>query len=414
MIPSTASFFTLLVLVLIIVQFTSATTENDVITKESKLHLVHNLEDASNKIHLRGVNRHFSGLHSQWIDNFDETFFVAIAAFRDIQCHLSISDMMRKATNPRRVILGIIEQNEHGDPACIPDHYWECNSGDFCPLDNIRRRRTVSRKGRGPCFGRYISMLLYRGEEYYMMMDSHIQFLLHWETKSIAQLHRARSSRPSLSHYPNGWDKDGRTFESQSHVIVMCQGRYVAMGYSSMAARAMVRVNEPRMQAFSAGGYLMANAKMVHEVPFDPYLDYLFDGEEILYSTRMFTHGYDIHTPGEGVLFHDYRRHTAIRYWTVQNSIPGNEKWHQEVDVSQDRARLIMEIPKENSTELMVDRNNPNLKPRVLKEFDKYTAGKARSMAAYNAFAALDAPNRKAHPDLCNFLERETVQKSGK
>lgn len=30
---------------------------------------------------------------------------------------------------------------------------------------------------------------------------------------------------------------------------------------------------------------------ILREVPFDPLLPYLFDGEEILYSVRLWTHG---------------------------------------------------------------------------------------------------------------------------
>jgi UDP-GlcNAc:polypeptide alpha-N-acetylglucosaminyltransferase len=347
---------------------------------------------------------------------FDQTFFVAIASFRDVECPPTILDMMRKAANPRRIFLGIIEQNEHGDPSCVPDEFYTCNSADFCPLDNIRRRITVSRNGRGPCFGRYVSMLMYRGENYFMSMDSHNQFTKHWDEKSIFQLHRSRSSRPAISHYPNGWDKNGWDYESPGNSISMTTGHYLShLSYIRMDGRWMLRSIEPKIQPYSAGGYLVADALLVHDVPFDPYLDYLFDGEEILYSVRSFTHGFDWFTPGESVLYHDYNRHKAIRFWAVQGKVPGSQM-HAEVQISQQRAQLMMEIPKFNTStgELLVDAKSKTLNPRVTKEWDKYTIGKARTMENYNWFAKLDAVLRKTDGKFADWLESQTFWKSGK
>lgn len=367
-------------------------------------------EPPSERIKLRGVYNREQNPAKPWVDQNDRTIFVAIAAFRDIECPLSVRDMFLKATNPRRLFLGIIEQNEPGDPTCVPPEFYACSNPDFCPLDNIRRRVLVSRRGKGPCFGRYVSMLLYRGENYYMMMDSHNMFVLNWDLKSIAQLQRARTSRPVVSNYPNGWDKNGQSYESHGNVIVMCNGHYVAMGYVRMDGRWMNRQIEPRMQPYSAGGYLFGDGVLVHDVPFDPHLDFLFDGEEILYSARMYTHGFDIFTPGESVLFHDYNRHKGIRYWTVQNSIPGNEGWHDQVTISQHRAQLMMQLPKANSTLPMVD---PNVKePRVHREFKKYTIGTRRTMDEYNTFAGQDPIKQKASEALCASLERQ-LMKSG-
>ena len=358
-----------------------------------------------------GVTPRWPRADQPWAATDHETFFVAIASFRDVECVLSVRTMFAQAANPRRLMLGIVEQNEPGDPICTPDEFYECASPDFCPIDNIRRRRLASRKGKGPCFGRYVSMLLYRDEAYYMMMDSHNMFIRNWERKSIAQLRRARTTRPVISHYPNGWDKNGQSYESQGNVIVMCNGHYVDMGYIRMDGRWMSRTIEPRAQPFSAGGYLFSDARMVHDVEFDPYLDFLFDGEEILFSARMWTHGWDIFTPGESVLFHDYQRHTAIRYWDVQNKIPGNMGWHDQVHVSQRRAQKMMKVTRANTTILLVD---PDTKEaRVIQDFDKYTLGSRRSIYQYNDFAMTDAVYRRATDRLCTVIEHQTLAKSG-
>ncbi len=42
---------------------------------------------------------------------------------------------------------------------------------------------------------------------------------------------------------------------------------------------------------YAAAGFMFFSGAALKNVPFDPLLPYLFDGEEILYSARLWTHG---------------------------------------------------------------------------------------------------------------------------
>jgi UDP-GlcNAc:polypeptide alpha-N-acetylglucosaminyltransferase len=360
--------------------------------------------------YLRGVTRTTPSWTESWTASDDRTVFIALATFRDPECSVSVNQIYTKAANPRRVFIGIIEQNEPSDPVCVPQTYYDCPvllhnakaeaaraeasrqalrpsrddgrsskkqhyianydgipyenyfqadaanpydvaTGPFCPIDNIRRRRLVSSRGKGPCFGRYISMLMYRGEMVYVMIDAHNLFVRNWDRKSILQQQRARSSRPVLSHYPGGWDKNNETVETVSGMMVMCNCQYSDIGYIKAGATGFERTMEPRIQPISAGGYLSADAQLIRDVPFDPHLDYLFEGEEPLFSLRIFTAGWDLFTPGQNLLFHDYQRHKVIRFWDVQNQIPNNQDWHHKVGVSQQRAKAMMYVYRVNTTD---------------------------------------------------------------
>ena len=347
----------------------------------------------TNRVNLRGVPRNSEPLRD-WTDSDQQTVFFGVAAFRDVECVMTVREIFRHAVNPRRVFLGIIEQNEHGDPTCVPDEMWNCVSPDFCPIDNIRRRLVVSKNARGPTFGRYVAMLMYRGEMYFCSIDSHNVFALGHERKSIAQLWRARSSRSVLSHYPNIWDKSGPGHESNGNVMVMCNGHFLPLGFIRMDAAWMDRQLEPFNQPFSAAGYLFADARMVHDVLFDPYLDFLFDGEEILYSVRMWTHGWDIFTPGESVLYHDYARHSAKRYWHV----PGSQ-WGYIIAHSQKRAQYFLGVRRPNVTEYLIPRDTTDLK--IIREEAKFGVGSRRSLQQYEAFAKIDMVNRIANFAFC-------------
>lgn len=52
----------------------------------------------------------------------------------------------------------------------------------------------------------------------------------------------------------------------------------------------------------------------------DPDLPMLFSGEEILYTARLWTSGYDIFAPGSNVVFHLYSGSSSTRpkFWEAR------------------------------------------------------------------------------------------------
>ena len=53
----------------------------------------------------------------------------------------------------------------------------------------------------------------------------------------------------------------------------------------------------PRFAPYIGAGFVFAHARFVKEVPFDPYLPFIFMGEELNFGARAFTHGWDIFCP---------------------------------------------------------------------------------------------------------------------
>lgn len=378
---------------------------------------------------LRGISATPRRYNGEWTLSDDFTVFVGVASFRDIECVITIEQLYTKAANPRRLFVGIIEQNEHGDPSCVPPEFYDCRSSEFCVADNIRKRRVAARNGRGPTFGRYISMLMYRGENFFVSIDSHNVASKNWDRLSIAQLWRARSPRPVLSHYPNIWDKEGVTqHESNGNVMVMCNGHYLKhLGYIRMDSAWMDRKIEPYFQPFSAAGYIFADAAMVHDVPFDPHLDYLFDGEEILQSVRMWTAGYDLFGNSQTLLWHDYSRHKLAncrsvyrnrrmtmparacqpaapgekdvpsdRYWNIKGS-----QWGYLIVHSQHRVQYLLKARKLNSTEYLIPRDTKD--PKILVEIDKFGIGKHRTVEQYEQYAMIDPIKYEANFAFCQL-----------
>merc|ERR1711907_550915 len=55
---------------------------------------------------------------------------------------------------------------------------------------------------------------------------------------------------------------------------------------------------------------------------FDPYLPFIFMGEELNFGARAFTHGWDIFCPPRSVVAHAYLRKQKPKFWgALQRSI---------------------------------------------------------------------------------------------
>ena len=357
--------------------------------------------NASEKARLRRLGESEGDIGNAPHDyRLDETIFVSVASFRDWECPNTVRDMYSKSRNPARLFLGIIQQNEIGDPSCIPDEYFFPNCSmnrGFCPADNIRMRKVFPHEAKGPTFGRWVAMLMYRDEKYFMMIDSHNRFSTHWDHKLITMYQLIPSKKGVLSHYPNSWLNSSTPQESEGSLMVMCYAHFLDLGYVRLGARVMPKSARPRLQPYAAAGFLFADGALVREVPFDPYLDFIFDGEEILYSVRMWTHGWDLYSPTESVLFHYYLRSGAPRVWSVKQL-----NWSPVQAQSQRRVQYILGATYPNTTNRLVPLDTKE--ERVKRELDVYGLGKERSLDDYWRFARIDPIHRKTDYSFCDNI----------
>lgn len=65
-------------------------------------------------------------------------------------------------------------------------------------------------------------------------------------------------------------------------------------------------MTEPKLTTTWGAGYSFSKCHAERRVPYDPYLEKIFDGEEFSKMVRLWTNGYDVYTPRRGHLVHDY------------------------------------------------------------------------------------------------------------
>jgi len=236
----------------------------------------------------------------------ERTIFVSVASYRDADCVETLKSMFANASKPARIHAGVCEQNtKDASEACMPAGFkWH---------DQVRRISLPHGEAKGPTYARYLCSTLYRGETYFCQIDSHTRFVAGWDEKAIRMLEACPSAKPVLTHYPHDVDqKDSGT----THVPVLCKAKFDAHGVPTLEAVTLKASKEPKPVPFTSGGFIFGPGSMLKEVPYDPDLPQLFQGEEILYSARLWTSGYDFYTPTQNLVFHKYYRTDAPKFWS--------------------------------------------------------------------------------------------------
>ena len=302
-------------------------------------------------------------------DTTTGSIFVSIASYRDTECPATLGDLFAKAAHPERVFAGVLWQLAHEDGeefTHIPSHQ-----------ENVRGLQVDWSKSLGACWARsQIQSKLWDGEEYYLQIDSHSRFDQDWDVKLIKMLHSCPSEKPVLSTHPNQYHPPDkliikgypylRAKKFNKDGILIPKGRYINVDKPPPL---------PPPAALLGGGFVFAAGSMVREVPYDPYL--YFQGEEISMAVRLFSHGYDLYTPNDVIIYHDYTDRKRQRHWHDHK-----QDWSKIHDKAKLRLNHIFAI-------------QPSTDPEIIKELDRYGLGTVRSLQEFETYADLDLARQR-------------------
>ena len=247
------------------------------------------------------------------IEIVKDTIFVSIASYRDNECQKTLKSLFDNAKYKHNCFVGICQQNNYNiDDDCLIDNEWKCN---------VNIIRIPYFEAKGPTFARYLCSGLWNGEEYYLQIDSHYTFIKDWDEKLINMIkeikNRNLSLKPVLSHYPIDIKKINEKTDLIPHIH---SAQYNKKGILVLSAAIYTNNNNDyKLSYFMSAGMFFCESKFLNEIPFDPTLDDLFEGEEILTSIKFYTNGWDIFTPRENILFHEYIRDDKPKYFIDNN-----------------------------------------------------------------------------------------------
>jgi hypothetical protein len=308
--------------------------------------------------------------------------FISIASYRDDECKDTVIDLFDKATHPERVFIGVVQQNKEAEEDCF----------DRCEKCSERKRSGHIRvinfdylQARGPCFARYQASKLWRGEEVYMQIDSHTQFQEHWDETVFRELARTGDPNAVLSAYPPT-EEQMRDFNANgfSQMIMNCNPIINGDGIASFEAAVVnsppgpLAQREPVPVAFSGAGLVVMPGRALFDVPFDPNLSFLFFGEELLFSARLWTAGYNFYAPVQTFLVHSYGREGKPRFW---NDLKNFETCRKKAVM---RAKYLLGAARLDEVD-----------PAYQKDLDVYGMGRKRTLEEYREYAGFDLATKK-------------------
>ena len=316
------------------------------------------------------------------------TILVSIASYRDPICNKTLKSLFENAKNPDKVYVALCQQNK-------------INDDDDCQIDfennkNIKSIRIPYYEAKGPTWARYLCSTLWNGEEYFMQIDSHTKFVKDWDEKCIKMIKdiisSGESKKPILSHYPREFnDYENYKDSDKTYVPRMCKSFWNNRDMLSfMGAETKDTHNKPYKTPYIAAGMVFCNSNYLNDVPYDPNLPYLFVGEEILHSIRAYTHGWDVYTPTENIIFHEYTRSDKPKIWTDNPTYSDMQAF--------EKVKYYIGLVKDDT----------NLTPEVKLNLDKYGLGNVRTLKDYYKFAGIDTDKKIVTTNFCKDGNKAT------
>ena len=298
------------------------------------------------------------------MDCANNLIFISIAAYRDPQLVPTIDDCIAKSRFPDHLRFGICWQRS-------PDEEPLPYQGD----DHFQILDIDWRDSKGACWARAEIMKLWRGEAWFLQVDSHCRFASGWDEKLIRAMQQAASAKPILSTYASPFTPGGNEILEDGPLQIAFQG-FTQDGIPHMKPMAIPNwrnLNRPWRARFLSAGFLFAPGGFVNEVGYDPELYFL--GEEAAMSLRAFTNGYDLFHPNESIVWHDYVRSDSKKHWgdhTKANNI--RREWSE------------------------LDSHSKNKVKKLLtgQPLDTYGLGSVRTLQQYEEYAGLSFSRCKA------------------
>jgi len=305
------------------------------------------------------------------------TIFVSVASYRDDECRDTVADMFEQADSPNNIFVGVCQQNKEDEEDCF-DRCATC--AERKASGHIRVANFDYMDARGPTFARYQCSKLWRGEEFFFQIDSHLKFEPGWDTTLLNQMRATNDPKAVLGCYPPTQEQldDMKATDFQS-MIVMCAAPFDDTGLPTIRAELVQRHGRvaPLPIAFQPAGMICFPGKALHDVPYDPYLSFLFFGEELLFSARLWTAGYNLYAPTKNFAVHHYGREGKPKYWDDHS---GSEACKR---LALQRAKYLLGM----ASKLLVHAD-------YLDEIDRYGMGTERSLDDYWAFAGVSPLTR--------------------
>lgn len=251
-------------------------------------------------------------------EKFD--MFIGLSVFRDgYRCAKTIFTGLKRAKHPERLYFGVIDQVNPGDDRCV-EEFCKMAADEWpekgeCPYrDQLRFDERLADDSRGPTLARHYQQKLIRNEEFCLQLDGHSIFTNNWDANLLAEWKRVNNEMAVLTTYlhhihdfvqENG---DNKPPNSYPHLCTTIRG---GNGLVRNEGASMIGGSKfPQLSALWGAGLSFSKCHAERRVPIDSHTLWMFDGEEFLRASHLWTYGYDMYSPSElgSVVYHNYSK----------------------------------------------------------------------------------------------------------
>lgn len=302
-----------------------------------------------------------------------QRIFVSIASYCDLVLPFTLQRAVETAARPQRLHFGIVDQSPPGSARSVAPAPARTSHVQLDPRD-----------ARGPCWARALAMSLHDGEDWFLQLDSHMEFEPAWDRRLVEQALALGAPARALviSSYPGAFALEQGRAVRPAHtsgvlVQVLRPEAAFAPDHPVLPFHAMPVESTQALPAIHVGaGCLFAPGRITQDVPYDPWL--YFHGEEQALALRLYTRGWDLfHMP-------------ALPVYHLYNDTGGGRPlhWDEPQDAGRDHAWWELEQRARSRLAALV----------AGADLGVYGLGHARSVADFAAFSGIDYANRRLAP----------------
>ena len=363
----------------------------------------------------------------------DTPIHLLVASFRDVLCGRTLHNAFKHAKNPKRLFFRVIQQTEAGSGLDDDIGCWDYYCAKYNPdcaeyKDQVRIVPVDAKESKGPTWARskLSAMVWYdfvhrhdagnldfypvEMQDFCMQIDSHMDFSDNFDVELIDMFHMTENDYAVLSTYVTDIAENNK---DPKNVPNLCMVTFTSSirNWGTKECRNLVR---PKLtNAMWGAGLSFHRCHGELNVPVDPYLDNVFDGEEGSRGIRFFTHGYDVYTPHRVLVTHDYHTHQSnpvVHTW-------GHHKGGGGEIVQESHWKFMEEIDEHRSGVTVFGSNRVNLllgigapeqgmeaETQLIRQ-SRYGLGTKRTLEQAVEFTGINLREKKMEVNKCGNLE---------
>jgi len=245
--------------------------------------------------------------------------------------------------------------------------------------------------------------------DFCMQTDSHMDFSDNFDVGLVEMFHKTENDYAVLSTYVTDIAENNKDPTNVPH---LCMVEFTS-SIRNWGTKECNHLLKPKLtNAMWGAGLSFHRCHAEVNVPVDPYLDGVFDGEEGSRGIRFFTHGYDVYTPDKVFVTHDYHGHQSnpvVHTWGKRNlkhvKHESSWKWMDDIKSVRDNLSTFGSSRVNAMLGFGTKYSGPELADEIkLMRQSRYGIGTKRTLEQAEAFTGINFREERMDVNRCGNL----------